>query len=196
MTDEGEKTCSLCGVEKPLEEFYRAASTTDGRQARCKACHLHRARDYRRRLKAKNDLVPPDRDAPKRCPSCEDIKPGHDFHRNRSSPDGLHWVCRSCNGGGPYSRQAEQRRRFRRYAISPEEVATLLEVQDRACAICGDPFDGASFHIDHCHVTDEVRGLLCSNCNTGLGLLGDDQHRLTAAIRYLRRPPIRSVRGA
>jgi hypothetical protein len=190
------KRCTICGVVKALDAFYRAAATTDGRQARCKPCHLERAREYRQRMKERNDARPPDLQALKRCPSCAEVKAGSDFYRNRTSKDGLHWVCKACNGSGPYSPTNEQRRRFRRYAITEEEVAALLLVQHGACAICRAPFEGTSFHIDHCHDTGTVRGLLCSNCNSGLGLLADDRERLLTAVRYLEQPPIGSVREA
>ena len=52
----------------------------------------------------------------------------------------------------------------------------------RACAICVLPL--TKHHIDHCHTTGKVRGLLCHRCNTRLGGLDDKQWR-DAALRYL-----------
>jgi hypothetical protein len=55
------------------------------------------------------------------------------------------------------------------------------------CAICGKrPERDASLHLDHCHDTDEIRGVLCNRCNQGLGLFGEDADLLDAAARYLR----------
>jgi hypothetical protein len=189
-----EKRCSTCHRSRPLDQCYRAAKATDGGQARCKDCHKEHVAAYRARIRAHHAarVVPPD--LRKRCPSCGETKPAGDFHRNRTSRDGLHWVCKRCDGGGPYSKEAEQRRRFRTYDVTPEEVEQLLRCQGGACAICVTPFEGSECNIDHCHRTGVVRGLLCAKCNTGLGLLGDDEGRLRAAWRYLANPPMRAIR--
>lgn len=57
------------------------------------------------------------------------------------------------------------------------------------CEICGTREPGGRYgnwHIDHDHQTGAIRGVLCSYCNTALGLMGDDPTRLEAAARYLR----------
>jgi hypothetical protein len=46
-------------------------------------------------------------------------------------------------------------------------------------------------NIDHCHETNEVRGILCSGCNTGLGHLGDNIDGLLRAVAYLKNPPFK-----
>jgi hypothetical protein len=69
------------------------------------------------------------------------------------------------------------------YGLTPEEVAALWASQDRRCAICRR--SNIKFYVDHCHSTGRVRGLLCSNCNTALGLLGDAPERLRSAAVYL-----------
>ena len=81
------------------------------------------------------------------------------------------------------------RERKRNYGISEEEYNALLEKQRGRCAIClGDSTRNTrtwSFHVDHDHATGQVRGLLCSSCNLGLGHFGDDPIRLQAAAKYL-----------
>lgn len=55
------------------------------------------------------------------------------------------------------------------------------------CKICG-PGNWSeikALSVDHCHASGRVRGLLCSSCNTALGLLGDDPDRITALLAYL-----------
>ena len=67
----------------------------------------------------------------------------------------------------------------------------MLEKQGGVCAICQRPERKvvrgtiASLAVDHSHSTGEVRGLLCSSCNTALGLFGDDPARLSQAIAYI-----------
>lgn len=80
--------------------------------------------------------------------------------------------------------------RMRRYGITAADYRRLLAEQGGGCAICGnrDSGDGRGnrLHVDHCHSTDIVRGLLCSSCNFGLGKFEDDPARLERAAMYLR----------
>ncbi len=72
------------------------------------------------------------------------------------------------------------------YGISLEEYNLLLIAQDNKCAICrsSDP-KKSSFSVDHDHNTGRIRGLLCHNCNVGLGGFRDTPEFLQSAIRYL-----------
>ena len=69
-------------------------------------------------------------------------------------------------------------------SIDHETFALLLTKQDGRCAICG-VRPKRKLHIDHCHSTGRFRGLLCSSCNTGIGLLRDSPAILRSAINYL-----------
>jgi hypothetical protein len=69
------------------------------------------------------------------------------------------------------------------YKITTEQYHALLIGQSGLCAICCDQLIDP--HIDHCHKTEQVRGLLCHHCNTMLGLARDDILILTNAINYL-----------
>jgi Recombination endonuclease VII len=75
-----------------------------------------------------------------------------------------------------------------KYGLSTEDVAAMLASQHSACAICGtkDPRGKHKvFHVDHCHTTRAVRGLLCHNCNVGLGNFQDDPALLMRATEYI-----------
>jgi len=79
------------------------------------------------------------------------------------------------------------------YGITPEILESMLQAQDYTCAICRAALSLTSTkkidkpHVDHSHVTGVVRGLLCSTCNTGLGMLKDSPQILAEAIKYLSR---------
>lgn len=65
-----------------------------------------------------------------------------------------------------------RRRHYRRtYGIELEQAIALLERQGNACAICRCPLDAFSHntHVDHCHDTKRVRGILCRTCNMQVG---------------------------
>ena len=79
------------------------------------------------------------------------------------------------------------------YNITLEQYRQMFINQDNKCAICNkDGFkickDAKSLLVvDHCHKTGNVRGLLCHNCNRGLGLFKDSVKNLGAAITYIER---------
>jgi len=69
------------------------------------------------------------------------------------------------------------------YGISMADYEVMFERQGGACAIC--KRTGLTLCVDHCHLTGEVRGLLCSQCNSALGFCRDDPALLRAAAEYL-----------
>jgi hypothetical protein len=77
--------------------------------------------------------------------------------------------------------------RKRKYGVSQEQFNELLAAQNSACALCftTEPKGRGSFHVDHCHATGVVRGLLCHSCTTALGLFRDDTALLMRATEYL-----------
>jgi hypothetical protein len=81
--------------------------------------------------------------------------------------------------------------RKRRFGITPQEYEKRFNSQNGVCAICFNPETATrlgkikALSVDHCHKTGAIRGLLCSDCNTGIGKLKDDPKVLQSAIRYL-----------
>lgn len=74
-----------------------------------------------------------------------------------------------------------------KYGITLDEYNDILESQDYSCAICNTNHKEFSrmLAVDHCHTTGNIRGLLCSKCNTAIGLLNDDTDIMSNAILYL-----------
>jgi hypothetical protein len=75
-----------------------------------------------------------------------------------------------------------------KYGITSDDYFQMLKNQNNVCAICqkGQPDKkGKKLSVDHCHKTGKVRGLLCTNCNQGLGQFRDDTDVLGKAINYL-----------
>jgi len=139
----------------------------------------------------------------KQCRSCGVEKPLSEFNKDKNRKDGHYPYCKACTAIRRSKKRyykkwretnpekvKEYRRTglLRRYGLTEEDYNELLEQQNYACAICKstDPKDRWDrFHVDHCHETNIVRGLLCTQCNTGLGKFYDNTETLSEAIRYL-----------
>lgn len=67
------------------------------------------------------------------------------------------------------------------------EIDAIYREADGKCAICASPRGKRNHALDHCHTTGKLRGVLCVNCNQGLGHFKDDVERLRKAIQYLER---------
>ena len=74
-----------------------------------------------------------------------------------------------------------------RYGITASDYDVLKEQQNNQCAICSTDYSvsNRNMDVDHCHETGKVRGLLCNNCNRGLGHFQDSPDLLRAAAKYL-----------
>jgi hypothetical protein len=87
--------------------------------------------------------------------------------------------------------KAKQRAYSRKhhYGMTNQSFLAMLEAQQFRCAVCGaDIADDRRTHVDHCHKTGLVRGLLCPGCNTGIGVLEKhDGLWAVAASKYLGR---------
>jgi hypothetical protein len=133
----------------------------------------------------------------KKCSRCKTVKPFSDFNIARDKADGHKPWCRSCSSKIQKARWLaghDRDRHFRKkFGVTLAEFEQMLKDQDGRCAICGttEPSGRISFlcnfHIDHCHKAGNVRGLLCSNCNRGLGYFADNPEFLQKAIEYLKR---------
>lgn len=87
-----------------------------------------------------------------------------------------------------YSKNKEKRAayyRFRKIGCSKEQYEKLLKRANNKCEICGKE-DFRNLSVDHCHVTNKIRGVLCTACNLGIGSFKDNEELMEKAIEYLR----------
>lgn len=82
------------------------------------------------------------------------------------------------------SDEYDRKKLLKRYNLTEQDFASILESQDGVCAICRE-IPKKTLHIDHDHETGRVRGLLCGSCNWGIGLLKDSEQILARAAKYL-----------
>lgn len=110
------------------------------------------------------------------CRKCGEIKPLSQFHNDKRAGNGKRTICIDCRN---------LHRRIIR--ISKNEREALLVAQDYSCAICNTKAENLTKNlgVDHNHETNQVRGLLCTYCNVGLGYFRDSPELLAVAIEYL-----------
>lgn len=119
----------------------------------------------------------------KTCNRCGKIKELFEFSKRSDRPSGIQSKCKDC--------EREVRRKYykpheairRKLNISDTEYNQLISESNNCCNICNRVLDKKC--IDHCHTTNKVRGVLCNNCNTALGLVGDNIQTLESMIKYL-----------
>lgn len=144
------------------------------------------------------------------CRSCKKRLARENFRPNHSRSTGIASICRPCElkenrerrklrhprttKSWSHIESEEERRRaqhlWKKYRISLEDYERMLRRQKGKCAICGGQPNGTGsprgyFHVDHDPDTGKVRGLLCGNCNHGIGKLKHDVRILKRAISYL-----------
>jgi len=211
-----ERTCTMCGQTKPLDQFHRMATGRDGRRSECAECARERARqsykprytgpvtvtcefcgaEFRyvkttgqRRMYCSTACKQAAGEAAKKLRAGEAVRVcacGSTDVARVGKP-----VCPACRKDPRSDGQAKGRRRtLRQYGITEQAWDLMLARQRGRCAICRTDTPGGrgeSWNIDHDHVTGQVRGLLCQRCNLAIGMLGDSPETMRAALRYVER---------
>lgn len=187
------KTCKMCHVSLPLERFSPQRKGKFGVRANCKGCLNAEGRRIRR-------------DDPATAQKSRDQWKAWYHARKASDPSFLarEWASEKARRArlkaADPDAYAEHLRSIGRasklrtqWALSVEEYDALVAAQAGVCAICHRPEMAKrsgivlNFAVDHDHNTGQVRGLLCMQCNNGLGRFSDDPERLRAAAAYLER---------
>lgn len=141
----------------------------------------------------------------KKCTKCLRFLDIKKFSVGRAYRGGYRSRCKSCRakyqkehrGTGELSpkqirnKSSDYNRLIqRKYGINIKQKNKILKNQNNRCAVCKSLFINnekcRSDHIDHCHKTGMVRGILCRSCNLGLGLFRDNTEFLETAIKYLK----------
>lgn len=176
----GKKHCPSCDTERLRSEFSYVKSR--GFSSHCKPCKS--ARERIARLKNPEPFRARDR---------------------ARAPSRREWA-RSWRAENKEKVRAYERKT--RYGIPHEEYSNLYRAQGGLCAVCKEPNKQANrngrnsgagsrdLHVDHDHATGRVRGLLCTNCNLGIGHFGDKPELLSLAIEYLKAPPTAAQESA
>jgi len=118
----------------------------------------------------------------KNCKTCYNIA---QREQREGDPDRQHRIRQSWRNASKryYTPEGRRNKTLAVYGLSTEDYNRMFDEQDGKCAICKNAF---VLVVDHCHETNEVRGLLCSMCNTGLGLFQDSLDNLESAKVYLK----------
>ena len=209
------KKCIKCGCEKAFALFTKDVKKPNGIKSVCRACtnEYLTLRDKTRRANTPSN-------ARKTCKRCGDDKPVASFQFG-SGEYGRSNKCKACASLYEKERISKlsaeelairrettknwylknrkaviEKVRHKKTGFSPSDIETMLRKQNGACAICGISFEvmkTTGINADHCHTTGAPRGLLCADCNRGLGSFRDDTLRLEKAIAYLKNPPMTEV---
>lgn len=120
---------------------------------------------------------------------------GHkNYKSNRVCPKGhnIRFVtsnnCVECSKNSLRKRREAARwsRIKKEYGITKEQYQEMMKNQGGICCICSIDLLSVSSHIDHCHESKKVRGILCSKCNQAIGLLDESEDKIIFALKYIR----------
>lgn len=157
------KRCRICKQEKLDSEFYPNSHTKDGLRAECKECKRleYQQNKEQRSKKAKENYWKNPQIARERA------------NKYRKA----------------FPNKVKSTKLMQEFGLSYEEYVSKLEAQNYSCAICDKHESNFTFKlaVDHDHESGKIRGLLCSNCNNGLGRFHDDLNKLQNAIEYLKK---------
>lgn len=152
------KRCSRCKGTLPAEEFFRSARSADGLQSACKACQneMRRTRKAASREALSAHLDP----TMKHCRRCGTDRPRAEFHRNRSTRDGLQTYCKACSN--EVRREYEERNAE---ALARRRAERLLTAEDtgvKMCTKCGQTKPRITFYLNR--NTKDGRATYCADC--------------------------------
>lgn len=194
------RVCGKCGEQRDCEADFYAASQSgrrrkDGKRSHCKRCSLKKpgqqacqrvcnncgATYYRPGRRGSLTVCHDCAELGQFCRRCKQFKLHDRFWGGRTKRDPVRLCLDGC---------ARDTMRERTLGLAAGTLPQVLARFSDCCGICGateTSGERPSLHVDHCHATGAIRGLLCGSCNLGLGKFKDNPALLTAAIEYIRR---------
>ncbi len=174
------KRCSRCKKELPLSSFQLRDKHKNTYVSSCKLCLKNSRVKYKNRDKifVENKI----------CNKCKENKDRYCFYIHDEAKDGLRASCKEC-----YSKASKEyncrnvKKNFycqikRKYNLEEEKYLSMLNKQDGKCFLCG---GNERICIDHNHNTGKIRKLLCSSCNSAIGLFKENIEVIRNAALYL-----------
>lgn len=157
---DGKKLCTKCRESKPIKQFNTDRRNKSGYRSWCKKC-LH-------------ELNNKDEEKRKNW--------NKSYYENYQNESFLEF-------GVTRTRELWL---LKKYNLPLEQYISMIKSQDSKCCICNKPFDFTNRNqkhicVDHCHTSGEIRGILCTCCNRGLGGFKDNLQYLEEAIVYLKK---------
>jgi hypothetical protein len=168
------KRCNKCSKRRPLKFFYRHPQMKDGHLNHCVTCHGKAGRaNYRKNIDRWREYSRNYQRSWRKNPGNKKKAKEYKDKYRKAHPERV--------------QELRRRKVIRSYGLTLEEYDAMVRRQRNRCKSCGGPPDGRwkKLHIDHCHKTGRVRGLLCGKCNCAAGYLKDDPKRALALSRYL-----------
>ena len=128
----------------------------------------------------------------KTCNKCGVEKPLDEYHTPKTRPNGM-GTCKQCINSAALARyhadpdRARNNQLKRKFGITAKQYDAMYQEQAGRCGICAVHQSELTkrLAVDHNHATGKVRGLLCDDCNIGLGKLKDSPSILRKALNYL-----------
>lgn len=139
----------------------------------------------------------------KNCSKCGQFLPLNKFYQRGDLPDKSRSQCKSCVNEKNLQRYHLGNKLLRRkisykynlkinYGLTIDDYNKMYSEQDGRCPICSDVLEnifldikGVKSSLDHCHISGKNRQILCSLCNTGLGVFKDSSNILEKAKQYV-----------
>lgn len=133
-----------------------------------------------------------------KCAKCKEMKFSNEFYKRKEKKITSGCWCKTCFKKHVRSKYDHEKARnaqlVQNYGITSEEYDLMFAKQNGKCACCGalpeiirTRGEGKipRFHVDHCHKTGKIRGLLCSGCNKALGYINDNLEQAKALVAFL-----------